>query len=298
MSAIGWIASLLSIGILLYFLLRRNIVPYPTGKVLCFEARLSMYQMIILDPVDQRIRIASNSIGAPILVGIGEKVYVRVSNVPTLSVLFLDSLLNLGIITLTHINGELKYSYSGTASEGSFRITVMDANTPLTPTTSPNFMNLPVLVSNRLTNIEGLIPYSVANLNGYQLSSNAVSFPRQVSITSYNVAPIGIVAYQKDGFIPFYNFTIPVPNQSTDPISLPVVKEGEYITFIGYNYSDGSLSCCVMFNYNGKVLLVYSFGGTASDPDFVLNIPSQPAMSMRHIGLIEAWSKASRQIRD
>lgn len=291
MSIIGWFVGLLITSLLLYFLLRKNTVPYPTGKVLCLEARLNMYQVIFLDPVDQRIRIASNNLGAPIIVPIKDKVYVRVANVPTLTILFLDNNLSLGFITLTNLNGELKYSYSGTASEGSFWITVMDGTTPVTPTTSPNFPNLPRLVSNRLTSIGGVIPYSVSTLNGYQLPSSPISFPRYIGITSYNVSPVGIVAYKTGEFIPFYNFTIPVPNETTDPISLPLVKEGEYITILGYNYSDGSLSGCILFNKDGKALLVYSFGGTATDPDFVISVPPQPALSMRHIGLIEAWSK-------
>jgi hypothetical protein len=291
MSVIGWIVGLLIVSILLFFLLRKTITPYPTGKVLCLQARINMYQIIFLDPVDQRIRIASNDLNAPIIVPINEKVYVRVANVPTLSILFLDNHLNLGIVTLTNLNGALKYSYAGTATEGSFFITVMDPTTPTTPTTSPTFPNLPRLVSNRLTTIDGLIPYSTDSLKGYQLPSTADTFPRQVGITSYNSYPIGILGYMTGGFTPFYEFTIPVPNQTTDPISLPVVKEGEYITFIAYNYTDGSLSASVLFNQGGKACLVYLFGGTSTDPDFVVSVSPQPALSMRQIGLIESWSK-------
>lgn len=288
MSGFAFVVIPLSIAILLYFIFRKPPTKYPTGKVLCLEAKVPMYQVILLDSIDPQIRVLANSIRAPILVSVGMKLYISVPQSPSFSILFVDDNQSLGIVSLVKLGNNLKYGYAGTASEGSFLITIMDSYSNLTPTVSANFPNLPVLVSN--INLLGSIPYSSYNTNGFYLPSNSPSMPKSIALTSYNVAPISVSVYSPGIFTPYMVVDLGEANMMSDPITVPSLKNGEALMFIGYNYSDGSLSACMMINQSGKCFCIYLFGGTISQPDFSISIPSTThTLSSRQEKLIKHW---------
>jgi hypothetical protein len=272
MSGLAFIIVPLAIIIVLYFILLPKPVLFPVGKVLCLDNNVPMFQVMLLDPINPQIKILATPQGAPLMMTLHTKSYITVPDTPSFSILFVDDNQSLGVISLVKINNELNYAYGGTASVGSFTITVMDSYSNITRTISPNFPNLPILVSN--INLASTIPYSSYNTSGYYLPPNPISFPSQITMISYNVAPIGIMSYKTNVFLPFYSSSIQVPNEVSETIILPTLTKGETIMTIGYNYSDGSLSASLLLNQNGKCMNIYLFGGSLTQPDFSISLPT------------------------